>query len=855
MRPVPSIRLKLLFLVVLASLPALGLVLYSGLSAERQALRRAEANAGLISRNLALRQQQLTASTRQFLATLAQLPSVRNLDGKACAPLFRELLTANPVYSDIVLSNTDGQVLASAKTNASNLSLRDAPYFAEVLRTRDFAISGYRKSRTTWLDVIVCALPVLGPRREVLGVVSTGLRLDIFDEIVRDIELPSGSTVFLADSQGLRLFNRYYPTSRPDLYPIGGPVTLSQRKRLKDAASESPFYALDLRNQRRLYVVQESRLRPDAPPYLYVGVSLPVRTLIAEARKGLLSSLFVLATAALLTGLAAWLAGRKIFVERIERLASVAGRFAAGDLSARTGLSAKRAGRDELGQLAQAVDGIGEELSAREAERETTLSRLARTQFAVDNAGNEIYWTDEQGRYLYVNRHAAESLGYTPEELQGRSMFEVDQDFTPERWREFVELLAALGPQTVETRHRTRSGAIVPKEINASLVADGESRLVFGSGHDISERKRQEAVLHSLLDETVAVTGQDFFNAFTSQLLSILGVHAAFIGEYLDSPPTRMRTLSISSIDNRLTPIDFPLAETPGRDIPDNGFLVVAQNVRQRYPEAVFVNEEGIESYLGVPILNPKGLKIGHLSIMSKRPMPDDPMLISTLRLFAQRASAEIMRLRAERDTLASLREKEVLLKEIHHRVKNNMQIVSSLLSLQARDVQDEAVLDLLAESRARILSMALVHEDLYQTGNLAQVDFRHYLGRLVERVRTAVATASGVTIKLDLAELSLAIDQAIPLGLLCNELLTNALKHAFKDRKPGTVRLLLRREEGHASITVRDNGRGLPEGFVPGEGSTLGLQLVWSLAGQLAGEATAHTDGGAVFSVRFPLP
>jgi len=179
MRPALSIRIKLLLLALLASLPALGLALYSGLSEERVAMRAAENNAAQIVRDLTMRQQQLIASTRQFQATLALLPPVRGLDGEAAAPLFKSLLAANPIYSDIVLSDAQGRILASARTHPSSLNLSQAPFFPEVLKTASFTVGGYRKSITTGLDVLVCAHPVLDSRGKVLGVISTGLRLSI----------------------------------------------------------------------------------------------------------------------------------------------------------------------------------------------------------------------------------------------------------------------------------------------------------------------------------------------------------------------------------------------------------------------------------------------------------------------------------------------------------------------------------------------------------------------------------------------------------------------------------------------------------------------------------------------------
>lgn len=860
-RPLLSIRQKLLFLVVLASLPALGLALFTGLHAERRALREAEQEARRISRDLARREQQLTAGARQFLATLARLPVVRNMDARACEPLFRELLAANPLYSDVVLTDLDGDVLASASAARSPVNLRDSAYFGRVLATRAFAMGGYRKSRTTGLDVLVCGHPVFGKDGSLKGVVSTGLRLDIFEDAVRDITLPPRATILMVDRDGLRLFSRHYPDPRPELFPQGKPVTPNIWRNIRAVSQDGAFADVGLEGVPRLFFVQPSRLSAEEPPYLYTVVTLLEGAVRGKARASLYSDLAVLSLPGLLAAAAIWLTGRRVFARRIERLAAVAGSFARGDLSARADAPGRTAARwpDELDLLARAVDRMGGDMSRREAEREAVLERLERTQFAVDNAGDDIFWADRQGRLLYVNARAARGLGYEPADMVGGSVQDYDADHGPEDWRELVELLADQDAVTLQTRHRHRSGALIPKELTMSLVRARGGDLVFGTGRDIRERRRNEAVLRSLLDDTAAVTGQQFFEALTARLVAVLDLPAAFAGEYLDSPAGTVRPLAMA-VGGDIVPAEaFLLADSPGQDIPRDGFLLVEEGAARRFPQNPVLSGMEIQGYLGVPILDAHGEKIGHLSVMSRGPMRADEALVSTLRLFALRASAEILRLRAERGTLASLREKEVLLREIHHRVKNNMQIISSLLSLQARDIEDPAMQELVRESRARILSMALVHEDLYQSESLAQVDFRRYLERLADRVLSGLGKAGPdgagrVRFELDLDELSLPVDQAVPLGLLCNELLTNALKHAFPEGADGAVQVTGRVAGDWAAITVRDDGRGLPPDFDPEGGGTLGMQLVWSLADQLHGQMTAQSDAGAVFTLRFPL-
>jgi PAS domain S-box-containing protein len=211
-------------------------------------------------------------------------------------------------------------------------------------------------------------------------------------------------------------------------------------------------------------------------------------------------------------------------------------------------------------------------------------------------------------------------------------------------------------------------------------------------------------------------------------------------------------------------------------------------------------------------------------------------------------------RKRAEEHLKVSLGEKEVLLKEIHHRVKNNMQVISSLVSLQAEGSEDEAVRGLLRDVTDRVRSMALVHEKLYQSADLARVDFAEYARSLLNYLwRAHDASGSGIRLALDLEPVSLAVDVAVPCGLILNELAGNALKHAFQGRSEGQVIVSLRRSEaGQVRLGVRDNGAGLPPGMEWRQTRSLGLRLVQMLTGQLGCEVQVQAGEGTAFEIVF---
>uniref|UniRef100_B8DRT0 histidine kinase n=1 Tax=Nitratidesulfovibrio vulgaris (strain DSM 19637 / Miyazaki F) TaxID=883 RepID=B8DRT0_NITV9 len=206
----------------------------------------------------------------------------------------------------------------------------------------------------------------------------------------------------------------------------------------------------------------------------------------------------------------------------------------------------------------------------------------------------------------------------------------------------------------------------------------------------------------------------------------------------------------------------------------------------------------------------------------------------------------------AEEGIRASLREKEILLREVHHRVKNNLQLIVSLLNLQAAYADGAADRERFIESRNRVASMALAHEELYRANDLASVNVADYVERLARKLAQASVDAE-VELALDLPPLFLPVSAAIPCGLILNELVTNAIKHAFPGRDAGRIAIAARRHGRQVEVRVSDDGVGLPEGFDPAGGATLGMQLVGSLVAQLGGRLeVASGIAGASFVVRF---
>jgi PAS domain S-box-containing protein len=400
------------------------------------------------------------------------------------------------------------------------------------------------------------------------------------------------------------------------------------------------------------------------------------------------------------------------------------------------------------------------------------------------------------------------------------TVHDIDLDFPVERWHTHWEELRTNHSLTFEGRHRTRHGAILFVEVNANYFEYRGGTYNLALVRDITERKRAaEAVQklsHVVEQSPVSVIVTDTQGAISYVNPKFCEVTGYSREEALGKNP---RMLKSGTMDGQVY-VDLWQKLTAGKDW--RGELCNRRKDGSVYWE---------------------------LAVIS--PMVDSSGTITNYIAVKEDITA---RKHLEMEMRASLHEKEVLLKEVHHRVKNNLQIISSLLELEAGRHRDGAVREAFVESHRRVRTMALVHEQLYSSTDLGQIDFGHHLTKIATELRSTYGRA-GVTLDCAVDHLPVSVDHAIPCGLIVNELLTNALKHAFVNRGDGTIRVRLRQvDPTHIEVQIGDDGIGLPPEEELRSRSSMGMRLIGTLVEQLGAELNIERAGGTLFTLTVPV-
>ncbi len=373
--------------------------------------------------------------------------------------------------------------------------------------------------------------------------------------------------------------------------------------------------------------------------------------------------------------------------------------------------------------------------------------------------------------------------------------------------------------------------------------------------HKEAERKQAEEAMRRLVSGTSSAVGPAFFETLVRELAGWLKVRWALVSEIEPDAPERASPLAFWNDGPSIAAEAFDLAGSPCGQVAHGGFRVFPADLQAMFPDSQAAHALGATWYAGIPLLDGDGRVVGVLCAMHSHNVHLPPNIAEVFSIFSHRAGAEIMRCRAEKHLRQSLQEKESLLKEIHHRVKNNLQVVVSLLHLQAGRIQDEQVLKVFRDSQSRIRSMALVHEKLYQSPSLSKVDYAAYIRQLATSLfRIHQIDPAAVALRIEAQDIFLDIDLAIPCGLIINELVVNCLKHAFPPGQVGEVKVKMHAQDDRLVLVVSDNGVGLPEELDVYATNSLGMELVNVLTKQLDGTMTVERAGGTTFTVAFPF-
>lgn len=456
---------------------------------------------------------------------------------------------------------------------------------------------------------------------------------------------------------------------------------------------------------------------------------------------------------------------------------------------------------------------------------ELTGSDAALLEELMHRFPDAIYFKDRQCRFLRINQKQAEVLGVDqPEQAVGKTDF----DYFPEAhskmaYRDEQHVMNNNQPLIAKEELVTNAkGEQYWVTATKVPLRNEDDRIIgiMGISRDINQRKRMEENLRR----------EKYFS--DSIIKSLPGVFYVINHnlEYERWNENLETTLGYSTEEvAHLNPLDRFREED--REL-------IKQKIKQAQVEGV--------SQVEADVYTRDGSIIPFLLTGARFENDGEKYIVGTGIDISEK-------LNYERELRKSIEEKKVLLEEIHHRVKNNLAIIIGLLELQSYNTEDSETVELLRDSQSRIYSMALVHEQLYKFESFSEIDVKKYIGKLIDTIRNTFSSeVRHIDVHIDSDSVCLPLTQAIPCGLLLNEVITNTFKHAFPDKKEGEVGITIQEDHDEVLLKVHDNGIGYPDDI--SSSSSMGMTLIETLASQLEGSFEFYNNEGAIFEIRFQI-
>jgi PAS domain S-box-containing protein len=515
---------------------------------------------------------------------------------------------------------------------------------------------------------------------------------------------------------------------------------------------------------------------------------------------------------------------------------------------------------EQSGDISFALETLIHEERRIAAEKDLVTSELQYRRL-FETAQNAILILDgDTGQVIDANRFILDMLGYPREYFIGKHLWELgfirDKSLAEQA---FVELKTKGFIRYEDLPLERYDGQQMDVEFISNAYIVGDRKIFQCNIRDFTERKKQEMALSES-------------ESRYRRLLNVLNEGIWSIDK--DSRTTfvnpRMAEMLGYSVDEMLGRSLFSFMDEPAKEIAHEKI----ENRQRGFGEQndfEFLKKDGSRMYASLETASITGTDGSYIgAIAAVQDITERKAAEEARKTFSEDLERKVIdrtsslgdsnrklmteieiRLDAEKQLMKTVGEKDVLLREVHHRVKNNLQIIISLLNLQSRFITDEATLSAFRECQNRVRAMALVHEKLYQSKDLAKLDLGNYLKFLGDNLFQFLGMKGrGITLTMDIRDIFLAIDTAIPLGLMINELISNSLKYAFPDGRKGEITLAVRKEGHTLTILFRDTGVGIPGDFDWRNARSLGLRLVISLVEQLDGTIELDRRSGTAFSI-----
>jgi len=480
-------------------------------------------------------------------------------------------------------------------------------------------------------------------------------------------------------------------------------------------------------------------------------------------------------------------------------------------------------GQDEIAILTGSFNKLAEKLNDSYAKLKVEIEERKQAQAAlreseqflrsvIDHASIVLWGIDKDGIFTFSEGKVLEKLGLRPGEVVGRSLFDRYAD----------------NPQIISDARRTLAGEAFSSETEANGVMfesryspmkddDGSVIGAIGVAMDVTGRKQAEASLRESEEKyrTLFDMESDALALMDIETGNILDVNKAFINLYGFS---KEETLDMKNTD-------FSAEPEKTRESVQSRVIFIPIRYHRKKDGIVFPVE------ISASIFEYQGREV----------------LIAAVRDITDRKQAE-------EQIKSSLKEKEILLREIHHRVKNNFEIISSLLDMSSMRTDSPETQNLLINARSRIHSMSLIHSQLYQSDRFDRIDMDRHIRELSHHLLCVYGSGEKIDLILTPSKVYLSVNQAIPCALVLNELISNVFKHAFREKEQGTVRISISTPDPiRVLVQVKDDGAGIPEGTDIHRQTGLGLKMArYLVSGQLKGEMRVKNDGGAEISIEF---